>query len=290
MENRTRNELEPNLRDQVLTRLGFSRAPEANLDGLRTLYDAWCHRVPFDNVRKLIHIARGNVGPLPGSTAEDFFSAWLQHGAGGTCWSGAGAICALLNSLGFPARRGIATMLVAPNLPPNHGTVVVEWDSQKHLVDSSILHGEPLLLTQTETEISHPSWGVRCTRREERWHIWWRPLHQVDGFECRVEHFDATHAEHQDRYDQTRGWSPFNYEVTARRNIAANVVGVSFGHAVSLLADGTVERHPVSPAERRQILVDKIGISEELIDQLPDDIPTPPPPGSNTARALGLGS
>jgi len=42
--------------------------------------------VPFDNVRKLIHVKSGKAGPLPGGTAEDFFTAWLRHGTGGTCW------------------------------------------------------------------------------------------------------------------------------------------------------------------------------------------------------------
>ena len=41
-------------------------------------------------------------------------------------------------------------MLAAPDLPPNHGTVVVDVDSAKYLVDCAILHGEPLLLNGFE--------------------------------------------------------------------------------------------------------------------------------------------
>jgi len=41
----------------------------------------------MDNVRKLIHLRANDPAPLPGDTPEDFFGAWLVHGAGGTCWA-----------------------------------------------------------------------------------------------------------------------------------------------------------------------------------------------------------
>ena len=115
--------LSPPLRERVLAKLGFAGSPAPTFENLGAIYAAWCRGVPFDNVRKLIHVRAGNSGPLPGSTAEDFLEAWLKHGTGGTCWSGAGAFHALLASLGFDAARGVGTMLVAPDLPPNHGSV-----------------------------------------------------------------------------------------------------------------------------------------------------------------------
>lgn len=278
--------LSSELGERVLTRLGFSRTPEPTPDGLRALYAAWCRQVPFDNVRKLIHVRSGNSGPLPGSTPPDFFESWLAHGTGGTCWSGAGAFHALLSSLGFDASRGIATMLVAPHLPPNHGTVLVTLEGRRFLADGSILHGEPLeLAEESETRVDHPAWGVRCARREGFWHIAWRPLHKVDGFECRLDRWAASHADYETFYHHTRGWSPFNFEVTARRNRGESVVGVAFGHAVTLNSDGSVHRRPATSGERRRILVEDVGISEELVSQLPEDIPTPPPPGSHTAQS-----
>ena len=116
------------LLERVLARLEISRQPDPTPESLRAIYAAWCRRVPFDNVRKLIRLRLGNTGQLPGDTSEDFFEAWLRHGAGGTCWPGAGACQALLQSLGFEAVRGIGTMLVVPGLPPNHGTVRVTFD------------------------------------------------------------------------------------------------------------------------------------------------------------------
>ena len=97
----------------VLEKLGVER-PAPDLDGLRAVYAAWCGAVAFDNVLKLIHLADERSGPLPGSTAESFFEAWLEHGTGGTCWSGNGALHDLLEALGFDVARAIATMLSSP--------------------------------------------------------------------------------------------------------------------------------------------------------------------------------
>lgn len=278
--------LSDDLIERVLARLGLDAAPEPTPEGLRVLYAAWCQRVPFDNVRKIIHVRGGGEGALPGGTAVDFFEAWLRHGTGGTCWSGAGACATLLGALGFEAVRGIGTMLVAPDLPPNHGTVRVTFDQSSFLVDGSILHGEPLPLGElSTTDIAHPAWGVRCAPREGRLHVSWRPLHKADGFECRIEEFGADGAEFQRRYEETRGWSPFNYEVSARLNRGDRVVGLAFGQAVSLEADGTVQQRPVSQEERVRVLIEELGLSEEIVSQLPPDMPTPPPPGSRTAQA-----
>jgi arylamine N-acetyltransferase len=277
--------LPPALRERVLTALGLRAEPEPTLAGLRLVYSAWCRRVPFDNVRKLVHVRSGNRGPLPGSTPEDFFNGWLQFGAGGTCWSGAGALHALLASLGFEADRGLATMLVAPGLPPNHGTVRVTIDTETYLVDSSMLHGDPLRLDPSATtQVVHPAWGLRCAPLEGGWLVSWRPLHRVDGFDCRLESFDQTGADFRRRYDATRGWSPFNYEVTARANRQENVVGLAFGHAVTLRNDGGAGRVIVSHDERVKILIEQIGLTEEIVRRLPRDVATPPPPWSETAQ------
>jgi N-hydroxyarylamine O-acetyltransferase len=69
-------------------KLGLSAHPAPTFGGLQTLYAAWCRKVPFDNVRKLIHLRRQDSSPLPGNNVGDFFEAWLRHGTGGTCWAG----------------------------------------------------------------------------------------------------------------------------------------------------------------------------------------------------------
>lgn len=278
-------ELPIDLLERVLMTLDLSDRPTASLDGLRMLYAAWCQKVPFDNVRKLIHLQNHYPGPLPGDDAVDFFEAWLTYGTGGTCWAGNGALYELLMSLGFRAYRGVATMLAAPNVPPNHGTVVVDIDRTLYIVDASILHSEPLELDeQTSTGVVHPAWGVQCDMSDGQWMIRWRALHRPDGFDCRIEELDVTRARFQNQHEQTRPWSPFNYELYARSNRGDAVVGVANGHRVELDRSGGVVQKRLEGNERVRFLVDKLGMQEELVQQLPQDMPTPPPPGSRTAR------
>ncbi|MFO0829422.1 MAG: arylamine N-acetyltransferase [Phycisphaerales bacterium] len=270
--------------DRVLARLGFTARPQPDLSGLKALYGAWCRHVPFDNVRKIVHLRGSTPGPLPGTSAADFFEAWLTHGTGGTCWAGNGALERLLVALGFDARRGIGTMMAAPNLPPNHGLVTVRLDGVDHLVDASILHGEPLPLANgSPTRIEHPAWGVECRRDGERWNVHWRPLHQLGGFVCRIEQLTSEPGEFAERYERTRGWSPFNYELHIRRNREAGCVGLVFGKRVEIDADGRATERAIDDFQRRRLLVEELGVSEEMATAIPADVPTPPPPGSRAA-------
>src|SRR5436309_15713445 len=75
-------ELSIDLLEQVLMKLGLSDRPAPTLDGLQTLYAAWCRKVPFDNVRKLIHVYNHDPSTLPGDKSKDFFAAWLTYGTG----------------------------------------------------------------------------------------------------------------------------------------------------------------------------------------------------------------
>ena len=128
------------IRDRVVERLGFQAAPAPDVDGLHALYAAWCARVPFDNVRKMIAL-RTPGAPLPGTTAEDFFEGWLRDGAGGTCWPSSQALWALLSAVGFDARRVVASMRDTGH--GSHGTVKVRVDDTDWLVDSSTLTNAP---------------------------------------------------------------------------------------------------------------------------------------------------
>lgn len=279
------DQLDGALFERILERLGLARPPAPDLDGLAAVYAAWAGAVPFDNLRKLIHVASGDRGRLPGDSAPEFFTAWLRWGTGGTCWAGNGALCALLRRLGFDAARGVGTMMVAPDLPPNHGTVVVTLAGQPYLVDASMLFAAPLALaSERTTAVDHPAWGVRCEQRDGRWHVRWRPLHSPGGIDCRIEALQATPGDFARFHEDTRGWSPFNYQVYLRRNHGAAAVGLAFGERITLDASGGVSRRPLDDAERRRVLVEEMGIAAELVARLPADRPTPPPPTSRTAQ------
>jgi N-hydroxyarylamine O-acetyltransferase len=273
---------------RVLERLGVER-PATSIDGLAALYDAWCRAVPFDNVRKLIHVRAGEPARLPGDESADFFEAWLAYGTGGTCWAGNGALFDLAVALGFDARCAISTMEVRPDLPPNHGTVIVRLDGERWLVDASMLFGEPLRLDgQASTAVRHPAWGVQCRPDRGTWTVRWRPCGNVTELDCHLNELDVPRAKFHELHESTRAWSGFNYELTARINRGDRVVGVGFGQFVELDARGGITGRPASQAERIALLRD-FGIAEELVRRLPADVPTPPPPGSATAAAAAAG-
>lgn len=273
--------LAPALVERVLARLGLGARPDPDLGGLAAVYAAWCERVPFDNVRKRIHVATGDPGPLPGDEPASFFADWLAWGTGGTCWAGNGALCALLEALGFRARRGVATMLVAPDLPPNHGTVSVETDEGRFLVDASMLFGAPLALPgEDPTRLGHPAWGVVARRDGGATMVRWRPLHLPSGLDCRIDSLASDAADFGARHEATRRWSPFNFAISARRNRGGGVVGVGLGQRAEIAPDGTHAMQPFGPGERTAWLVEALGIAEEIAVRVPPDEPLPPPPGS----------
>lgn len=256
--------------DAILTKLGISRRPEPSLEGLRTVYSAWCRKVPFDNIRKVMHLRRHDLGPLPGDTALDFFQSWIRFGCGGTCWAGNGALCTLLGSLGFAVQRGIATMLSAPNIPPNHGSTLIRLDGQSYVADASILHGEPLPLgeqplgEQLPAAGAPPAWAAACSSRDGRSIVSWRPLHKPEGLDCRIEEWGATAAAFCILHEKSRHVSPFNTELYVRLNRADAVIGAAFGQRVTFDGMGGVVRSPLQGDALIQFLIEEIDIEEEL--------------------------
>jgi N-hydroxyarylamine O-acetyltransferase len=266
--------------EKILEKLGLSAAPSRDLAGLRELYAAWCRRVPFENVRKLVWLHEEIPGPLPGDDPADFFAYWLEHGTGGTCWAGNGALHALLASLGFAARRGVATMLARPGVPPNHGTVAVELEGDDYLVDASMLFDEPVPLV-AGAGVEHPAWGVRLEDRDGKLTVLWRPFF-LDGLDCRIEHLDAPHEEFQRWHEFTRSWGPFNFSLSARLIAGDRMIGAAFGPRAEIDAEGVVRMFPFEGEDAAEarigFLVDQLGISEELARRLPPDREPPPPP------------
>ncbi len=270
------------LTERVLQKLGLGAPPRVDHAGLTEVYGAWCRSVPFDNLRKLIAVRSGAPGPLPGDDPAEFLEAWLAHGVGGTCWAGNGALCALLETLGFSARRGVGTMLVAPDIPPNHGTVVVDVQGGRYVVDASILHVEPLpVVVGAEAAVGNAAWGVLGRWHADHYLIAWRPLHVENSIDCRIDEWAVASDRFRRQHEATRDWSPFNFELTFNLVRGAGRVGLAAGKAVSIAADGTCAAADI--ADRVAYLVDELGVSAEIARRVPADVPTPPPPGSRTA-------
>lgn len=270
--------------EKVLERFGLPAQPAADLAGLTTLYDAWCRHVPFDNARKLIAVRAQDPAPLPGDSPPEFLDAWLEHGIGGTCWAGNGALCELLRAVGFNAHRGIGTMLVAPNIPPNHGTVVVEVPEGAFVVDASIMHVMPLAIREGEsTRIDQPAWGVTGHWLGGHYAIRWQGLANPEPFDCRIDRWPVDRERFASQHELTRTWSPFNFELMFNVVRGDGRVGVAQNQAATRDAKGRLTLAPL--ADRLGYLVDELGISEALAARIPADVPTPPPPGTRTAAA-----
>ena len=261
----------------VLERLGVE-PPAADLAGLRAVYAAWCGAVSFDNVLKLIHMGERQSGPLPGSTADSFFEAWLEHGTGGTCWAGNGALHDLLEALGFDVSRAIATMMSSPEVRgPNHGSVIVTADGAQWVVDASILSGAPIRIP----EVGEPAPAGPLPRFEwldGRPAVVWRMLSAPTGFPCRIERIGADAVEWEALHRRTADWSPFNHRLSVRVLRGGTSIGFSAGQRFAFGADGSLSSVELDAQGRVRFLVEEIGISEELARRVPADRPAPPRP------------
>ncbi len=274
--------LNQGLVERVLDGLGLSSRPEISLAGLSDLYGAWCRRVPFDNIRKLIHVRAGNPATLPGDTPNEFFEAWLAHGTGATCWGANGALCELLATLGYDARRAAATMMVAPGIPPNHGSVVVHFGDARYVTDASMLFVEPLPLLDG-ARIPHPAWGVDARIVDGFFTVRWNALQRPDPLDCRFNRYDVSAADFSTFHEATRVWSPFNFNLNLNLVRDNGRIGAGLGNRIVVDANGNATGTPIADEARKRFLVDEIGISEEIADLVPDDLPMPPPPGSKSA-------
>lgn len=261
--------------ERVLERLAVER-PAPDLGGLRRVYDAWCQAVPFDNVHKLLHLAERRPGPLPGSTPEAFFAAWLSDGTGGTCWAGNGALHALLVGLGFAAERAAGTMLVGPDTPgPNHGSVVVSLAEGRYLVDASILSGAPLRLPEPGEPADLEAPLPRIEWLGEHPVVRWRTVRDPQGFLCRIERVGLPAAEWDERHQRTAAGSPFNTALSVRARRGPGTIGFGLGQRFAFDARGALSVEPRDRAGRDRFLVQELGVSPALVARLPDDLPPP---------------
>jgi arylamine N-acetyltransferase len=255
------------LRDRVLERLGLRAPPEPTLDGLNALYRAWCHGVPFDNARKRLAMAHGEPGPLPGGDGDDFFRAWLEHGAGGTCWPSSNGLYELVASCGFAARRASASMRDGGD--PNHGTVLVRIDGQDYMADTAMLTNQVFPLRRGESYAAGtPLMPVRIEAVEDSWRIWISFDGRPEPFACRMLEDPVGHPFYLERYEISRRLSPFNNALYARRNVKDGRVTVAGATRFTTRADGSSEQAELAPGDLAETLVDQIGLSPGIVARL----------------------
>lgn len=270
-------QLAPELRDEVLARLGFGATVRPDRAGLDALYLAWCRNVPFDNLVKRIDLV-ANTTPFRNEGPAEFFALWLEHGCGGTCWPSSRALGALLASLGFEVRLGSAAMAddVVGRIH-SHGTIIATVEGRRVWVDSSMLTDEPVpLVTGAETYLEHPLRPVRVEPVGELWRVHWTSGAIGGVMGCLLLDADVDVDHYTARYEWSRGMSPFNTGVYATVNRADDVLSFAQGRRIVLNPSGLSRSRPLGDAERRRALVDDFGYSEAIVDALPADDPLPP--------------
>ena len=270
---------------RVLARLGFARPPGVDLDGLRAIYAAWCAKVPFDNVRKMIALREGGEPLLPGGDAEDFFEHFLADGTGGTCWPTSNALFALLAALGFDARRVAGSMRDTGVV--SHGSVKVRVGADDWLVDSSMLTNVPLPLEQRLIIREAPVFAFEVEPVDGTHVVWVDMPPSPEYLPCRLLVDPADDDLYAERYEASRQRSPFNQRLYARRNRPGEYLLLYGNTRLSKTATGTVSE--ALPADSLcRALRDEIGFSDALIERWvrcgaladslqPVDVPPPPP-------------
>jgi len=252
------------LRNRVLERLGFRTPPLADLDGLRALYAAWCTKVPFDNVRKMIALRSTPGRALPGGQAEEFLQGWLGDGTGGTCWPTSNALFELARSLGFEAQRIVGCMRDLGLV--NHASVRVRIDARLWLVDTSLLHNAPLPLAPDVFVHDDLVVAAEVEPADDGNHLLWADVPPNAAYlPCRLLTDVASHALYLASYEATRERSPFNQRLYARRNRPGELLVLAGSTRYSKTADGLASRE-LGAQEIRQALSLDFGLSDGVID------------------------
>lgn len=263
--------LPPELVERVLARLGLDRHPDATSDGLRAVYRAWGRTIPFDNLIKRSHLATGDPGQIPNARPERFFELHLRHGTGGTCWPTSVALHALLVSLGFDARLGSAAMRELAGGPNhNHGTVLVRLDGADWWTDTSMLSEVPLPLDPLEpTAVDHPVHPMRAEPAGGRWRVWWQQPSTREMIDCLLLADDVTREHCYTRYEASRAASPFNRSTYVTHNVEGAKIAFERGNRYEKTVHG-IACEEIGD-DRKRVLVDELGFSEEIVDRQPPD-------------------
>jgi len=277
--------LAPQVVERVLEKLGLRQRPSPDLAGLNGLYAAFCGNVPFDNIQKRIWFAGSQKTPLPGGDPNEFFKNWLQHGTGGTCWPINGALYALVRACGFEARR-ITGSVIVEGYPrgANHGSVVVTFEGINYLVDAwmvsfkalPLVSGKPSSTGSGIHDISAAAVGD--TFEIYAYAGWLRD--QPLPFRIESEYDPVNHAFFVTRYDLTKKVGFFNDAFFICRHFPDSILTLGRKSKFRVAADGTLTRTQPSEAERRAALIEEFGLSEEIVQAIPPNVPNGvAPPG-----------
>ncbi len=248
--------------DEVVELLGFAERPPVDLVGLEQIYRAWCRRIPFDNLRKLVGL-HFDMPELPGIDPAEFFAAWQFTGSGSTCWGSNNAIHALLDGLGFEARLHAASM---HDVEINHGTTIVTIGGDRWLVDASV-HGDvPAPIRDEFTSVEHAGFATNVWPDRGGWVFDSPTADPTTRVPCRIlEEMD--HAFTLEANEKTRERSPFNRGIRVGINDADGVWLLDTTTLTRIDASGTTASE-LTDAEVDEWMIETSGHTPQMVAEV----------------------
>jgi|TARA_Y100000031_G_C8204749_1_gene378071 arylamine N-acetyltransferase len=272
--------LSPELLARILGKLELTERPARDLAGLNRLYAAYCGQVPNDNIQKRIWLTGKQTDAVTGGDPVEFFENWLTHGTGGTCFPAGGGLCALLRALGFNAKHfSGSVMMEGIEQGANHGSVLVALEGTDYLVDAQhasftalpIIPGQPSSTGNGIHDIhSVPVAGgfeLQCYPGSNRWdplRIRFDPENGVVDHNFFLAHYALSALRERNR-------SPYNDALFICRRFPDAIVIIGHGNKIVVSSDNTVTKSAITIAERNRILIEELGISEEVTRAIPPD-------------------
>jgi N-hydroxyarylamine O-acetyltransferase len=161
--------IDPAARDRLLRRIGLDAAPNADVEGLRTVHRAYVSHVPFEDLA----VQLGESEPLdPDALVERI----LTGGRGGYCFEVNTVFALLLETLGFDVERRQAIVgprgAHAAGEPTNHlALVVLTPDGETFIAEGGWGEGpvEPLPLTAGPVSVG--AFTFEIEREDDGWWV-----------------------------------------------------------------------------------------------------------------------
>lgn len=128
-----------------------------SLPYLRELFRSFNERIPFESASKIVRDRDVDDPAAKPRRPDLFWSDYLEHGSGGTCFARVAAFDALIRGLGFPSRRVMAEI----RFPRSHAALVVPVEGRDWLVD--VGYPLPEILPFDAAEYETPLGFLRMT-------------------------------------------------------------------------------------------------------------------------------
>jgi arylamine N-acetyltransferase len=184
---------------------------------------------------------------------------------------------ALARALGYRARR-IAGSVIIPNYPvgANHGSVLVNLDGVEYIFDLVLGGFKVLPLVSGRSASAETGMhNVQVVPLESgafelAFRLGFAPAPLP--FRTEPEHDPVDHAFFLARYNNANRVGFFNDTLLISRRFANSIVTVGRGKKIVVTPDGASNITELSADQRKEVLVQELGLSPEVVSMIPPDI------------------